>query len=96
LAGFVGYFGAVLFGIGAIREEAQRGLMHPASDAIGCRPDLLITNNGAVKRRFFCPAAEVNPCGDTAGWWLVLECRSGSRSREGPAGPLPRRAASVK
>ena len=73
MAGFVGYFGAVLFGIGAIREEAQRGLMHPASDAIGCRPDLLITNNGAVKRRFFCPAAEVNPCGDTAGWWLVLD-----------------------
>ena len=27
-------FGAVLFGIGAIREEAQRGLMHPRRDAI--------------------------------------------------------------
>jgi len=27
--------GAVLFGIGAIREEAQRGFVHPRRDAIG-------------------------------------------------------------
>ena len=38
--------GAVLFGIGAIREEAQRGLVHPRRDAIGGRPNLLITNDG--------------------------------------------------
>jgi hypothetical protein len=33
-------FGAVLFGIGAIREQAQRGLVHPRRDAIGS--DVLI------------------------------------------------------
>ena len=32
--GLLRRFGAVLFGIGAIREEAQRGLMHPRRDAI--------------------------------------------------------------
>jgi hypothetical protein len=66
-------FGAVLFGIGAIREEAQRRLMHPRRDAIGCRSNLPITNNGPVECRFVGPAAEVDPCSDTARWWLVLD-----------------------
>jgi hypothetical protein len=38
--------GAVLFGIGAIREEAQRGLVYPRRYAIRGRPDLLISNDG--------------------------------------------------
>ena len=70
--GLLRRFGAVRFGIRAIREEAQRGLMHPDSDAIGCRPDLLITNDGPVESRFLGPAAEVNPCGDAARRRVVL------------------------
>ena len=65
-------FGAVLFGIGAIREEAQRGLVHPRRDAIGGRPYLLITNDGPVESRFLGSAAVVDPCGNAAGWWFVL------------------------
>jgi hypothetical protein len=72
LAGFVGYFGAVRFGIGAIREEAQRRLMHPRRDAIGRRPDLPITNDGAVECRLLGSTAVVDPCSDTARWRLVL------------------------
>jgi hypothetical protein len=41
---------AVRFVIGAFSEEAQRGLMHLGCDAIGCRPDLPITYDGALKR----------------------------------------------
>ena len=62
----------VRFGIRAIGKEAQRCLMHPGSDAIGCRPDLLITNNGAVKCRLLGSAAEVDPRCDAASGWLVL------------------------
>ena len=42
-------FSAVLFGIGAIREEAQRGFMHPRRDVIGRRPDLPILDDGISK-----------------------------------------------
>jgi hypothetical protein len=35
--------------------------MHPRRYAIGCLPDLLITNNGTVESRLFRPAAEVDP-----------------------------------
>jgi len=64
--------GAVLFGIGAIREEAQRGLVQPRRDAIGGRPNLPITNDCAVKCRLLGSAAVGDPGSDTAGWWLVL------------------------
>ena len=43
-------FGAVLFGIGAIREEAQRNLVQPCRDAIGRRSDLAIAKHGPWKR----------------------------------------------
>ena len=66
-------FGVVRFGIGGIREEAQRCLMHPRRDAIGRRPDLLITYNGPEECRFPGPAAEIDPCGDAAGWWFILD-----------------------
>jgi hypothetical protein len=46
--------------------------MHPGSDAIGRRPHLPITNDGAVERSLLSPATEVNPSSDAAGWWLVL------------------------
>ena len=72
MAGFVGYFGAVRFGIGAIREEAQRRLMHPRRDAIGRRPDLLITDDGPVKCRLLGTAPKVDPSRDAAGWRFVL------------------------
>src|SRR5260370_6096065 len=65
-------FGAVLFGIGAIREEAQRGLVQPRRDAIGRRPDLPITNDGPVESRLLGLAAEVDPPCDAARWRLVL------------------------
>src|SRR5260370_4832852 len=59
-------FGAVLFGIGAIREQAQRGLVQPRRDAIGRRPDLPITNDGPVECRLLGLAAEVDPRSDAA------------------------------
>ena len=64
---------SVRFGIGAIRKEAQRGLMHPGRDAIGARPDLPITNDGPVKCRLLSPATEVDPCSDAASRWIVLQ-----------------------
>jgi len=60
-------FGPVRFGIGAIREKAQCGLMHPRRDAVGGRPNLLVTDNGAVECRLLGLAAVVDPCGDAAG-----------------------------
>jgi hypothetical protein len=65
-------FGAVLFGIRALREEAQRGLVHPRRDAIGRWPDLPITNNGAVECRLLGPTAVVDPCSDAASGRIVL------------------------
>src|SRR5260370_30275107 len=65
-------FGAVLFGIGAIREEAQRGLVPPRRDAIGRPPDLPITNDGPVEYRLLGLSAEVAPHSDAARWRLVL------------------------
>src|SRR5580693_238431 len=62
----------VLFGIGAIREEAHRGLVHPRCHAIGCRPDLPITDDGPVECRVLGPVAVVDPCSDAARWRLVL------------------------
>ena len=47
--------------------------MQPRREAIGCRPDFLITNNGPVEGRLLSPAAVVNPCGDAARWRLVLD-----------------------
>jgi len=41
---------AVRFGIGAIREKAQRWSVHPRRDAIGRWPDLAIANDGPWKR----------------------------------------------
>jgi hypothetical protein len=61
-----------LFGTGAIREKAQRGLMHPRRDAIGYRPDLPVADDGAVECRLLSPATEVEPGSDAARWWLVL------------------------
>jgi hypothetical protein len=46
--------------------------MQPRRDAIGCWPDLPITNNGPVERCLLGPAAIVDPCSDTAGRRLVL------------------------
>src|SRR5476651_895677 len=65
-------FGAVLFGIGAIREQAQRGLVHPRCYAISGRPDLPITNDGSVECGLLGPTAVVDPCSDTASGRLVL------------------------
>jgi hypothetical protein len=66
--GLLRRFGAVLFGLGAIREEAQRGLMHPRRDAIGRRPDLPIPDDGVVGGHIRGPAAEVNPRCDATRW----------------------------
>ena len=71
MAGFVGYFGAVLFGIGAIREEAQCCLVHPGSDVVR-RPDLSIINDGPVECRLLCLTTKVDPCSDASRWRLVL------------------------
>jgi len=38
-------FGAVLFGIGAIWEKAQRGFVHPRRNTIGRAPYLPIAND---------------------------------------------------
>src|SRR5258708_37136040 len=65
-------FGAVLFGIGAIREKAQRGLVQPRRDAIGGRPNLPITNDGPVECRLLGAVAVVDPCSDAARRGLVL------------------------
>src|SRR5260370_30018430 len=65
-------FGAVLFGIGAIREQAQRGLVQPRCHAISGRPDLPITNNGPVECRLLGPTAVVDPCSDAASGPLLL------------------------
>jgi hypothetical protein len=65
-------FGAVLFGIWAIWEKAQRRLMHPRRDAISCRPDLPITNDGAVEGRLLGSAAEVDPGSDATCRRLVF------------------------
>src|SRR5580692_7537387 len=65
-------FGVVLFGIGAIREQAQHGLVQPRRDAIGCRPDLPITNDGPVECRLLGGGRVVDPCSDAARWRLVL------------------------
>jgi hypothetical protein len=78
LAGFFGRFG-VLFGIGAFREKAQRGFMQPRCHAIGRRPDLPITNDGAVKRRLLGSAPVVDPCSDTARWRFVLDAAADLR-----------------
>jgi hypothetical protein len=53
-------------------EKTQCRLMHPRRDTIGRRPDLPITDDGAVERRFLGPAVEVDPCGDAACWWVIL------------------------
>jgi len=46
--------------------------MQPCCDAIGCRPDLPITDDGPVERRFLGPVAEVDPRSNAAGWRFVL------------------------
>ncbi|HMH95929.1 MAG TPA: hypothetical protein VK577_05030, partial [Bradyrhizobium sp.] len=56
-----------------LREEAHRGLVHPRRDAIGGRPNLLVTNDGAVEGRLLGTTAVVDPGSDTAGWWFVLD-----------------------
>jgi hypothetical protein len=65
--------GAVLFGIGAIREKANRGLVHPRRDAIRCRPNLLVSNDGPVKCSFLGAAAVVDPGCDAARWRFILD-----------------------
>src|SRR5258708_37325181 len=77
-------FGAVHFGIGAFREEARRGFMHPRCHAIGCRTDLPITNDCAVKCRLLGSAAVGDPGSDTARWWLVLSPTADCRLVEVP------------
>src|SRR3979409_490111 len=57
---------SVRFGIRAIWEKAQRRFMHPRGNTIGCRPDFLITNDGAVERRLLGTATEVDPGSDAA------------------------------
>ena len=47
--------------------------MHPRRDAIGRRPDLPITNDGAVKCRLLGSTAVVNPGSDAARRGLVLD-----------------------
>src|SRR5580704_4599154 len=99
--GLLRRLGAVLFGIGAFREKAQRSLMQPRRDAIGRRPDLPITNDGPVEFRLLGPTAVVDPCSDAARWWVVLypapdfrlvnalqdnfRGRRGQQSRHGPS-----------
>jgi hypothetical protein len=46
--------------------------MQPRPDAIGCRPNLSIANNGAVEYRLLDLAAEANPGSDAARWRLVV------------------------
>jgi hypothetical protein len=70
---------AVLFGIGAIREEVQRGFVQLRCHAIGRRPDLPITNDGPVKCRLLGPAPVVDPSSDTAGRRLVLDAAANLR-----------------
>jgi hypothetical protein len=65
-------FGVVLFGLRALREEAQRGLVQPRRDAIGGRPNLPITNDGPVECCLLGAVAVVDPCSDAARWRLVL------------------------
>src|SRR5882757_2037794 len=73
------------------------------SRAIGCRPDLPITNDGLVECCLLGAAAEVNPGSDAAGWRFVLnpapdfrvvkalqdalQSRRGQQSRQGAAYP---------
>src|SRR5580704_13715894 len=57
-------FGAVRFGIFAVGVQAQRGLVHPRCHAIGCRPDLPITDDGPVECRVLGPVAVVDPCSE--------------------------------
>jgi hypothetical protein len=52
------------------RGGYQRRFMQPRGDAIG---DLPITNDGPVECRLLGPAAEVDPCGDAAGWRFILD-----------------------
>src|SRR6266566_3989338 len=54
----------------------QRDLMHPCRDAMGCRPDLPITNDGPVECGLLGPAAEFDPCSDATGWRFVLDTPS--------------------
>jgi hypothetical protein len=46
--------------------------MQPRRNAISGRPDLLVTNDGAVECRLLGAAAEVDPGSDAAHWRLVL------------------------
>jgi hypothetical protein len=66
-------FGAVLFGIGAIREKPQRRFMHLCGDAIGRWPVLLVTDDGPVECRLLSTATEVDPSSDAAGWRFILD-----------------------
>jgi hypothetical protein len=47
--------------------------MHPRRDAIGGRPNLLVTNNGAVECRLLSPATKVDSSSDAAGWRFILD-----------------------
>ena len=74
------------------------------SRAIGCRPDLPITNDGLVECRLLGAAAEVNPGSDAAGWRFVLNpppdfrvvkafrtrSKVGGVSKVGRGQPIPR------
>ena len=53
--------------------------MQPRRDAFGCRPDLLVTNDGPVKCRLLSPATEVDPCGNAAGWRFILDAATDLR-----------------
>ena len=68
LGGLLRRFGAVLFGIGAIREKAQRGLVQLRRDAIGRKPDLQIINDGAVECRLSARLPKSIQGGDTVHW----------------------------
>jgi hypothetical protein len=87
-------FGAVLFGIGAIREKAQRSLVQPRRDKICSRPYLPIANDGAVECRLLGPAAVVDPGSDAAGWWFVLDAASDFRIVKALQDALQRRRVS--
>jgi hypothetical protein len=53
--------------------------VQPRRHAIGGRPNLPITNDGAVEGRLLGLTAVVDPCSDAARWGLVLDAATDFR-----------------